>query len=169
MSQRDEFLTQLLADKTPGPKGPLIQEVGGVSSANKDHEQRNAQQTSGEEGPSLMELMMAAHQEAKVEKEASKAEEVKKTTKTFGSGFKKGFFGGGGGKSSSTGSNNKATQAAPVAKPGRSGGVETVPVVKKNPNPTDSTTTRITEEVQRAMKEEESPLLGQLRQGGTSS
>lgn len=47
--------------------------------------------------PSMMELMIAAHREAKNEKDLVSSEEVKKTNKTFGEGFKKGFFRSGGG------------------------------------------------------------------------
>ena len=52
--------------------------------------------TCGEEGPSMMDLMMQAQQEAQMAKSQLKFEEEKKATKTFGGGFKKGFFGTGG-------------------------------------------------------------------------
>ena len=44
----------------------------------------------------MMDLMMQAQQEAQMAKSQFKFEEEKKATKTFGGGFKKGFFGTGG-------------------------------------------------------------------------
>mmetsp|Transcript_9478 Transcript_9478/g.9537 ORF Transcript_9478/g.9537 Transcript_9478/m.9537 type:complete len:352 (-) Transcript_9478:26-1081(-) len=46
-----------------------------------------------EEEVSMLDMMMAAHAEARKEKESLKSKEIKKATKEFGGGFKKGFFG----------------------------------------------------------------------------
>lgn len=51
--------------------------------------------TNVEEGPTLMEMMMAAQQEAKKEKDAIVKLEKEKQNKGFGGGFKKGFLSSG--------------------------------------------------------------------------
>lgn len=60
---------------------------------------RHASQTSmstGDEGPSLLEQMMAAREAALPQKNTPAAtEEAVKEKKTFGAGFKKGFLSGG--------------------------------------------------------------------------
>lgn len=62
------------------------------------------------DGPTMMDLMMEAQAAAKKEVKELKAEEERKQTKTFGSGFKKGFFGSGGGGGSTSESAKKANK-----------------------------------------------------------
>ncbi len=77
-------LLQPNVNESSTSKGSLIQEIGVNSDKSPEIEE-----------PTMMELMMAAQAEAKKAAELVKVEETKKQTKTFASGFKKGFLGGG--------------------------------------------------------------------------
>ena len=63
-----------------------------ISMSSSSSSSSSSSATCGEEGPSMMDLMMQAQQEAQMAKSQLKFEEEKKATKTFGGGFKKGFF-----------------------------------------------------------------------------
>jgi hypothetical protein len=124
-------------------------------------------------------LMMAAQAEAKKEKDKVVEVEKQKTTKSFGSGFKKGFFGGSSSSSSSSGgskdgtkkvtsSTTKATAtAAPVATSTAAKPASTTSKVAVDiPTITKKANDLVLDEVQDAMKEDENPMLKQLKQGG---
>jgi hypothetical protein len=103
----------------------------------------------------MLELMMAAQAEARKEaQQAAKAEEVK-TTKTFGSGFKKGFLGGG---------SKDAKAAKPASKSSEKQGTPQgdVPIIRRTaPEPS-----AFAADVQKAMEDSKSPVLKKLEQGG---
>ena len=152
----DGLLSTLLAPK--GSKGPLIMEVG-----KKEDTTDDAVIVEGvvkkEEGPSLMELMMQAQAEAKKEKDANVVKEEKKETKTFGSGFKKGFFGG-------NSSDNKSTTSTATTKATATSTTKTdneiIPTIVKKKEEKKSL---VFNEVQKAMNDDDNPTLKQLRQG----
>ena len=131
--------------------GPLIQEISSVAPIPSP--------AAPEEGPTLMELMMAAQAEAKREaQQVAKAEEVK-ATKSFGSGFKKGFLGGG------SGTGKTAQAAAKSSSAVTSKGAEKqgdIPIIRK----TTQETSAFSSDVQKAMEENKSPVLKKLEQGG---
>ena len=178
---KDAFLTHLLADKgnnvsKVGGSGRLVQELGPDGTVVVED---TKEETIGpspmpptppvDEGPSMLEMMMAAHREAKVEKEVVVQEEVKKATKTFGSGFKKGFFGGGN-SSGKTQEKTASTTAATAKQSVTKSTTTDIPTIVKPAHTTtntksNGTTAAIAEEVKRAMSEEESPMLKQLKQG----
>jgi hypothetical protein len=146
----------------------------------------------------MMEMMMAAHQEANTEKIVLKEEEIKKTTKTFGGGFKKGFFGNE--KSEKTGKKTEKTgnkvvkelsekeaylawmqnKGASTSNPNpntipnqsntnsSSDKNSDIPTIKKNSQAKNvsAATASITADIQKAMSDDESPMLKQLKQGG---
>ena len=174
---RDAFLSQLLQGDGKGAGiskasgGPLVQELGPdgelAAADTNNAPSLPPPPAPADEGPSLMELMMAAHKEAKVEKEATVREAEKKATKSFGDGFKKGFFGGGG---SSSGGAKKAPPPPPAKQPdiptiSKPAASAVIPGGGDKGGKPAGATAAITAEVQRAMSEDESPALKQLRQG----
>ena len=178
---KDEFISQLLAsDKVAGKTGPLVQELGepnvdvladGGSTSNEPH---LPPAPPAEDGPSMLEMMMAAHKEAKIEKEVKTTEEEIKTTKTFGTGFKKGFFGGSSGNTKTTATSKpSASKVANTGVSATTAAVQTnndIPtIVKPNKNAqqnkNEGVAATMAEEVKRAMSEDESPVLKQLKQG----
>jgi hypothetical protein len=88
---KDEFLANLVATNKRVPDSKLVQEIGSEKTENENMNSEGVK--SKTEGPSMMDMMMAAHLEAKKEEIVIKKEEAIKVTKTFGGGFKKGFFG----------------------------------------------------------------------------
>jgi type IV secretory pathway VirB10-like protein len=108
---------------------------------------KSQEETAIDEGPTIMEMMMAAQQEALREKQA--AEKVAEAKKPMGGGFKKGFFGGG-----SSSSSKKKSDVIEVSK--TPAGAEKVKDKK----------TALTEDVQKAMEEDESPMIKQLKSSG---
>lgn len=88
---KDDFLANLVATNKRVPDSKLVQEIG---SGKTENENMNSEGVKSKiEGPSMMDMMMAAHLEAKKEDTIIKKGEAIKMTKTFGGGFKKGFFG----------------------------------------------------------------------------
>lgn len=148
----DGLLSSLLA---PRAKGPLITEVGKQEDTIDDVKVEDGRKN--DEGPSLMELMMQAQAEAKREKEDAEVKEEKKASKTFGSGFKKGFFGGksNDNKSDSTTTVTKATNTTKTDN-------ETIPTIVKKK---EDKKPLVFDEVQKAMQDDDNPTLKQLRQG----
>lgn len=109
-------------------------------------------------GPSILEMMMAAQREAKAEKEKDKAiEQTVASTKPLGGGFKKGFFGGGGG------GGNSSKKASELKKISSADVVEVKKQADKKSNPL------VFDDVQKAMEEDQHPLLKQLKQNGNFS
>ena len=99
-NSKEDVLIGLMA-KGPFKKdgGSLIEEVGvapkvqDVGSAEPPVAQKGTYSRE-DDGPSMMELMMAAQAEAATGKAKEKAKERKRESSGFGAGFKKGFFGG---------------------------------------------------------------------------
>jgi hypothetical protein len=160
----------LKTESSRGRAGPLIQDL----SISEEEPDAIAQQTIAadtskaksappqDEGPTMLELMMAAQAEAKKEKVVeAKAEEVK-TTKSFGGGFKKGFLGGGASKPSKE-SKVSSSSSATI----NSASKESIPTIKKNP--TAAAPSSITKDVQDAMANDTNPMLQKLQQGGITS
>jgi hypothetical protein len=102
---------------------------------------------------SLMDLMFAAHQEAKQASEIKKTKEKNQEAKTFGGGFKKGFLGGAG--RSSEKKKQPKTSIQPAS--------EDIPTIK--PSPAATSSPLVMSDVQKAMKEESNPLLQQIQKG----
>ena len=166
MSSKDTLLQSMLQSTgvASKPVGPLISEIG----TPEEVVPTPIISPPLEEGPTMLELMMAAQAEAKKEKDVAIEVEKKKTTKTFGSGFKKGFFGG--------------ESKAKVAKPQQSGAglsstsstpqnnqAPIVTITKKAEAPAVKSATLVLDEVQEAMKADENPMLQQLKGGGKST
>lgn len=108
---------------------------------------------SEDEGPSLLEQMMAEARIAKAEKSKEKEEVVKKESSKGFNGFKKGFFG------SSSSNTNKAKK--PLSDSSDVEEVQIKPPTKKS----DPNEKLVLEEVQQAMQDdsETNPILRQLR------
>jgi hypothetical protein len=157
MSDRDAALSALLQPTTRGKVGgPLISEVGAdVPAVTAPVADAVA------EGPTMLEMMMAAQAEAKKEKEKVVEVEKEKTTKSFGSGFKKGFFGGDSKPKAAadTKSAIPSSSSASVNKSSTATAREEMPTISKK------STDLVIDEVQSAMKDE-NPMLKQLKQGG---
>jgi hypothetical protein len=157
------------------------------------------------EEPTIFELMMKEHEEAKKAKDEVAAQERAKESKSLGGGFKKGFFGGGD-KDKENGKDKDKDKKKPASAPppgttasarstssssssasadNRGSGIgkaigdrdqdrdgyKDVPTLTKKKHGMNQLASEgaapsfLTEEVQRAMAEEEPPLLQQLRQG----
>ena len=90
----DEFLENLL---TRGNKRVPDSKLVSVLGEDADDEgitestSKGSVSVAAAEGPTMMEMMMAAHQDAKNEKIIAVEAEVKKTTKTFGEVLRKDF------------------------------------------------------------------------------
>jgi hypothetical protein len=148
----------LLDEKKTAPK-KLIEEIG----AEKDD---NTVEPVSDEGPSMMEMMMAAQLEAKNADDAVKERERDKQSKAFGGGFKKGFFGGGSSSKSAhkkaASSSNSITTKKEVAPPIPPSSTEAaIPTITKK-----AANSLVMDDVQQAMREEANPLLEKVKQGG---
>lgn len=107
--------------------------------------------------PSILEMMMAAQREANAEKAKEKAVEAEmESKKPIGNGFKKGFFGGS--------AKPKATTTT-AAKKADADVIE----VKKAPPTAKAASPYVFDDVQRAMEEDQHPLLKQLKQKGKNA
>ena len=92
---KDEFLANLLkSGNMSTPHNKLVSVVVDKESDSGESIGISKSTSAQVEGPTMMEMMMAAHLDAKNEKVLSEDIEAKKTTKHFGTGFKKGFFTG---------------------------------------------------------------------------
>ena len=109
-------------------------------------------------------LMVTA--EAKKEKDATIEVEKKKTTKTFGIGFKKGFFGGES-KPKTTQTSQSVASSSSLADNRTSNAVAVPTISKKVEAPGTKAAALVLDEVQEAMKADENPMLQQLKGGGT--
>ena len=80
---KDKLLASLLQpdDNEIINKKPLIQDLSHDAT------------TPDSDSISMLDMMMAAHTEAKIQKEEQLGQEIKAVTKQFGNGFRKGFFG----------------------------------------------------------------------------
>jgi hypothetical protein len=104
--------------------------------------------------PSILEMMMAAQREANAEKAKEKAVEAEvESKKPIGNGFKKGFFGGSAKPKATTTTAAKKADAEVIE-------------VKKAPPAAKAASPYVFDDVQRAMEEDQHPLLKQLKQKG---
>lgn len=117
-----------------------------------------------DEGPSMLELMMAAQKEAAAEKRSAQEEEQKKAAKTGFGGLKKGFLGGSSNKSSKATSTKSAPAPQKVSK-------EEEPIIEIRRQPSNANKqqsaaaagSKIVAEVQKAIDEDTHPLVKQLQ------
>jgi len=158
------------AEDVPSLPTPNDQKVVPVAEEAKP---KSVEKKPDDDQPSILEMMMAAQREAKLEKEKEKAtEEAQASVKPLGGGFKKGFFGGGASKpkakptttstttsASTTGTAPAKTASTPVAKPDVVEVKKSTTTLKSNP--------LVFDEVQKAMDEDTHPLLKQLQSNGT--
>lgn len=120
-----------------------------------------------DEGPTMMELMMEAQREAQKAKSAVSESEVVKEKKSFGGGFKKGFFGGSTVPSSKhSNSSTNTTNTSSSSHPEFTN--SDIPTITKKSGSTvnsNKVSAKIVEEVQEALKEDENPMLAKLKTG----
>ena len=159
---KDDFLASLLTVSSGRQSGgKLVDEIRDGESVVAD--EWNVAKPPVSEEPSMMELMMAAHSEAKAEKLSIVKENTKAVTTSIGSGFKKGFFGQGSSKKLPTPKVSRvqdvATKEIPVSKTPITIKASTVPGAASS----------ISADVQAAISEGEPQILKQLKQGGKSN
>ena len=173
---KDKLLASLMQPKE-SPRGPLIQDLSNptieeevieiipgvatdiseaVPSFNKN---REVGANSVDEGPTMMEMMLAAQAEAAKSVNEEKKKEEKKASKGFGAGFKGGFLNS---KKSSTskGSKNTAGKDIPTIK--ASDPYETQ---RKGLAGKSETISQVQKEVQKAMEEQQDPMIKELEKG----
>lgn len=157
---KEHVVKNLLTSTQTTSNGPKVQIVGEEVAPDIQEPEK--------EGPTMMELMMAAQAEAAKAKNAQRAEEEKEMkTKPLGSGFKKGFFDSKPKKSAknipvSAPKQKSISSSAPSSQPTTS---PDVPTIKKK----EEKKSLVIDEVQSAMKEEGNPMLHALQKGGVYS
>ena len=109
------------------------------------------------EGPTLMDEILAAQAEAARAKKIAEEVAAKKNAKTFGGGFKKGFFGGDN-TTSSSGANKSGSSKTLT---------EEIPTIRKASGNISKAVnlSKVNEEVQRGMAEDKSALALELEKG----
>lgn len=174
---KDDFLASLLTVSSGRQSGgKLVDEINDGESVVAD--EWNVAKPPVSEEPSMMELMMAAHSEAKAEKLSIAKESTKAVTTSIGSGFKKGFFGQGSSKKLPTAKISKVPDVSSVvaldAKTSES--KNEIPVSKEPISMKASTVlgasgaaASILADVQAAISEGEPQILKQLKKGGKSN
>lgn len=164
-AMKDDFLASLLTVSSGRQStGKLVDEIKDGESELAD--EWNVAKPPVSEEPSMMELMMAAHSEAKAEKLSREKENTKVVTTSIGSGFKKGFLGQGSSKKLLT---TKIRKVPDVA-------VKEI-IERKKPITVKASTAlgasgaaaSISADVQAAISEGEPQILKQLKQGGKSN
>ena len=165
MTEKEDIVSKLLNPNNNSKGSILIQEID----SNNDSTTTNdttiatnniANTNTDDEGPSILELMMAAQREAK----ATKDEEVKKDMKKgFGSGFAKGFFNDSNKKKDSKSSKSNNTNASTTTTTTSNSNSTTINVTKKKDD--DGKLKDIMKDVKKAMDDDTNPLLKQLQQG----
>lgn len=169
--EKDKLIASLLQPAGSGMRGggPLIQPLDEAAETNAAPSALPAPPAS--EGPSLLEQMMALQREARKEQELEKDKEVKKTTATFGNGFKKGFFGGGGGGGAAAASFSSTMKQHSAPAPAVSqvtqhvADIPTIRPTAKRAGGSSKSNSLVIEEVQSALKEEDHALLRDLKAG----
>ena len=161
-SRKDDLISSLLEPKGLSSKHKI--EVIGEEETNSDILNKV------DEEPSMLELMMAAQSSAKKAKGQEEAVAAQKETKTFANGFKKGFFGS---KPSSTTTNSSSSQnktlttantnTVDVKSQTNKSLDESIPTIKK----LTKDSSLVLDEVQNSLKEDENPMLKQLKTGGS--
>lgn len=161
----NSLLTANTSTSTPGNK-VLIQEVTSSGSIEKENVSSSSAVTTVTEEISLMDMMLAAHQEAKQASDQIKTQERVKEAKKFGGGFKKGFLGGGG-SSEKKGTKKSSPQASTPSNSSSSSSSSNQQQPSDIPTITSqqSQSSLVINDVQEAMKEESNPLLQQIKQG----
>ncbi len=158
-NQKENVVLSLLqpnGNENTNSKSSLIQEIGASNDKAPETEE-----------PTMMELMMAAQAEAKKASDMAKAEETKKQSKTFASGFKKGFLGGGSdtskSKSATTSSKqikvNSSSKSSSSNNTSASTSANEIPTIKSG---TDKSL--VLDDVQEAMKDD-NPLIKNIKEG----
>lgn len=161
----DKLLSSLLQPKSQLNRNTkLIEEIGNIDGEN-DVVSTGSVHPQVEEGPTLLEQMMAAQLEAKKEKDVNDNISTTKEVKSFGGGFKKGFFGGSP-KTPSTTTNNSIkpilkTQSI-TKEPIKIN--QSIPTITKNKSKVKPKE-HVFEEVQEALREDENPLMAKLKGG----
>lgn len=171
---KDKLLASLLQPKSC-PSGKLIQVVSadGGDDAVVESPPAAIPVPQNDEGPTLMELMMEAQKAA--QQSNIKEMEIKnaKDSKKIGGGFKKGFFGASSSNSSkpTKKADNNNNQVAAAAKPSPNNNND-IPTITKNTAALGLNGksggvkgSKIVEEVQQALKEDENPMLAKLKSG----
>lgn len=166
----DKLLSSLLAPKKKAPSGPMILEINENGEFEEPAKEIVEEVTEKpiklkDEGPTLMEMMMAAQADAKKEKDIKIDVEEKKTAKDFGKGFKKGFFGG----SSSKKEKPKETKTTQVISSTTSNSTSSIPTITRKANIKEpSIADKVRDDVQKAMQEEaesSNPMLAEIKKG----
>ena len=166
----DKLLASMFQSSAPSkPKGPLIQAIGeeddiieldegGATDVSASTTKSNVIQEGNssvpeatskppvDDGPTMMEQIMAAQAEALRSKKIAKEVQERKEAKSFGGGFKAGFFG--------SGDNDKKSKPA-----GTSSGKAAIPTIRANKaaamaNKGDALK-KVQEEVQKNLSEQE--------------
>ena len=159
MPVRDKLISSML--QPAASKGPLIQAIGGEE-GEVESPSPGVVEKPREEGPSILEQMMALQAEARKEKEKEKEVLVKASSMSFGNGFKKGFFGGSGGKSAPSSSSSSPSMST---KPSTAESIPTIrPAQTVVKGGSCGKSSLVLDEVQTAMKTD-NPVLAQLQQG----
>lgn len=165
MSQSEEIISSLLQSNTKSSldtlkKSNLIQEVG-----------KSCDIDSNDEEPTIFEQMMAAQAKAKKEMEIQTQTELQQSTKAFANGFKKGFFNQSTSKPSKSKNINEQSNNTKSEKSIDKNDIKSnnIPTVKPIVDQSKGKSSLVLNEVQQAMKDDDNPMLQQLRQGGKSS
>lgn len=212
---KDDFLVNLLTKggNTRAPDSKLVSVLIGEGLDSTGSSEALESGNAAKDGPTMMEMMMAEHQQATNRKALSEDIEIKKTTKNFGTGFKKGFFAENCAKKSSKGIGKKvigsvdekaaylswmqkkgtididSSASPPLISADHSNStasaegnikIQAIPTIEKRcaglKNITGSSSATesrpgasINADVQKAMNEDEPPMLKQLREGGISA
>lgn len=153
-----DLFVKMLQQNSQRQSGPLIQEIGA-----DDAELPIINPNSDE--PTMLELMMAAQAEAKKDKKVEDDILQKKSTKTFGNGFKKGFLGATSDNPNKVKKETKNKAASATAPKSTTDTVNDIPTISKS-NSKKEKSPFVIPEVQDALKEE-NPMLQQLKAGGT--
>jgi hypothetical protein len=184
---KDKLFASLLQPKTEKKaKGPLIQDLSApveddvielvadrpvdISAATTSFEKKTAEPRKdahndpsppADEGPTMMEQIMAAQAEAARGAKIAKEVAEKKAAKGFGAGFKKGFFGG------SDAPKNAAVQSS---KPKDE--TTAIPTIRANKTAQSSGSgraaaglTHVNEDIQKSLAETKTPLSKELEKG----
>jgi hypothetical protein len=164
-AMKDDFLASLLTVSSGCQTGgKLVDEIKDGESEVAD--EWNVAKPPASEEPSMMELMMAAHSEAKAEKLSIAKANTKAVTTSIGSGFRKGFFGQGSRKKVPTAKVSKVQDVAMKEIP-----VSKTPITIKASSVIGASGAgaSISADVQAAISEGEPQILKQLKQGGKSN
>ena len=165
---KSAVVSNMLKESTGKPR-KLIEEIG----ADTIEPNSDRPVAVSEEGPSMLELMMAAQSEAKKADDVVKQKVREKQSKKFGGGFKKGFFGNdtkptkksSEALSSQPHTNKVASSSATASSAPPSSGTSAGDIPTVVPHQ-DKKNSLVMDEVQEAMRGDANPLLEKVKQGG---